>query len=245
MRRFQSCTAHLQNDVRGFCTVPSVAWRGLASLICFGNAPTSQVSTGIRLFHRMISKAEVTQHLSIKIILWKFTAPTSPWWGGCWEGLVHSVKVALWKILRGACWNWEEITTVLSEIEAVINSRTLTFIEPDVGEFCTLSRAELGRRLTIIPYETVKVTDNSRKADVICRHAYRKLLIETLEAVVKRLRAPATICSLCQYQINKSTQRRGPHARACRQCTIPTVEACESPRGLPKLWWSHTVFTRI
>ncbi|XP_043241030.1 uncharacterized protein LOC122391301 isoform X1 [Amphibalanus amphitrite] len=58
---------------------------------------------------------------------WKFIAPLSPWWGGWWERLIRSVKVALRKSLGKRCLTRIELETVLSEVEACINSRPLTF----------------------------------------------------------------------------------------------------------------------
>ena len=58
---------------------------------------------------------------------WKFIVPLSPWWGGWWERLVRSVKVALRKSLGRRCLTRAELETVLCEIEACINSRPLTF----------------------------------------------------------------------------------------------------------------------
>ena len=58
---------------------------------------------------------------------WKFIASLSPWWGGWWERLVRSVKVALRKSLGRRCLTRAGLETVLCEIEACINSRPLTF----------------------------------------------------------------------------------------------------------------------
>ena len=60
--------------------------------------------------------------------VWKFIVPQSPWWGGWWERLVRSVKVALRKSLAQRFLSRVELETVLSEIEACINSRPITFV---------------------------------------------------------------------------------------------------------------------
>ncbi|GFT29499.1 uncharacterized protein TNCV_2020681 [Trichonephila clavipes] len=59
-------------------------------------------------------------------IIWKNIIERSPWWGGFYERLVRSVKESLHKILGKALLSFEEMTTILTEIEAVLNLRPLT-----------------------------------------------------------------------------------------------------------------------
>lgn len=64
---------------------------------------------------------------------WRFIAPRAPWWGGWWERLVRSVKSALKRSVGNRLLCRVELTTALTEIEAILNSRPLTFVgdEPD------------------------------------------------------------------------------------------------------------------
>ena len=59
---------------------------------------------------------------------WRFMVPRAPWWGGMYERLVRSVKTALRKSLGQRSLSRIELETVLSEIEACVNSRPLTFV---------------------------------------------------------------------------------------------------------------------
>lgn len=45
------------------------------------------------------------------------------WWGGFWERLVRKIKV-----LEKASLNFEEMTTILTEVEAGLHSRPLSYI---------------------------------------------------------------------------------------------------------------------
>lgn len=65
------------------------------------------------------------------LLLWK--EPHGAW-GGFWERLVRSVKVILRKVLGRAELNFEEMCTLLTEAEAIINSRPLTYVHNDVNE---------------------------------------------------------------------------------------------------------------
>ena len=55
----------------------------------------------------------------------------APWWGGFYERLVRNVKSTLRKILGKAILTYEELSTVLCEVEATINSCPLTYLNED------------------------------------------------------------------------------------------------------------------
>ena len=74
---------------------------------------------------------ELRQFLWSKSINWDFILPASPWWGGFYERLVCVVKNTLRKILGSTRLTFEELTTILIEVESVINSRPLTYISDD------------------------------------------------------------------------------------------------------------------
>ena len=73
----------------------------------------------------------------------------APWWGGFWERLVCSVKRSLRKTLGRSILNFDQLSTMLIEIECILNSRPLTYVEDDTsGLTYTLSPSHLinGRR---------------------------------------------------------------------------------------------------
>ena len=73
------------------------------------------------------------QVASLLSIPWKSIPERSPWWGGWWERLVGTVKLSLKKSLHLSCLNFDELTTVLCEIESAVNQRPLTYVsdQPD------------------------------------------------------------------------------------------------------------------
>ena len=78
---------------------------------------------------------------------WKFILPKSPWWGGFYERLIRIVKECLKKTLGQAKVNYEEMETLLCEVEGAINSRPLTYLKDDPNESLTPAHLVIGRRL--------------------------------------------------------------------------------------------------
>ena len=81
-------------------------------------------------------------------ISWKFIVAVSPLWGGFWVRFVQSVKRSLRKILFRSTVNYEELVTIVTEIEGIINYRPLTYIYNDnAEEVVTPSHLIYGHRL--------------------------------------------------------------------------------------------------
>ncbi|GFT83072.1 integrase catalytic domain-containing protein [Trichonephila clavipes] len=59
-------------------------------------------------------------------IEWNFIPPASPHFGGLWEANIKSMKRILLKVAKSAIMNFEELTTLMAQIEAVLNSRPLS-----------------------------------------------------------------------------------------------------------------------
>ena len=113
------------NAIRKF-----IAHRGLPQTFYSDNAST------------FVSMAKfLSDHYSILAPEWKFIPPKSPWWGGFWERLVHSVKLCLKKSLHLTQLTCKEMETVLIETEGIINSRPITFISDSVNDSRPLTPA--------------------------------------------------------------------------------------------------------
>ncbi|CAB4032864.1 Pro-Pol poly, partial [Paramuricea clavata] len=109
---------------RRFC-----ARRGLLKRMISDNAKT--FVTASRRLKASFQFPEVRHHMEIKRIEWSFNTPKAPWQGGFFERLAMSVKRCLKKILGKACVTYEELLTILTEIECVLNSRPLTYVSTE------------------------------------------------------------------------------------------------------------------
>ena len=107
-------------------------------------------------------------------ITWQFNPPAAPWWGGFFERMVQQVKRCLRKILFRARVTYDEMATVLTEVENILNNRplTCTFNEMSEEEMLTPNHLLYGRRLVGVNENTDHVT-----TDINVRHEYLETLI--------------------------------------------------------------------
>jgi hypothetical protein len=119
----------------------------------------------------------ITQKLSVQRIQWKKIPPSAAWWGGWWERLIQMVKGLLKKVLGRASLKYEELVTILCDVEAVINSRPLTYLSEDPGDLSPLTPA-----MFIQDIQTVGVPDLDHldEVNISKRFRYQQNLRDTL-----------------------------------------------------------------
>jgi hypothetical protein len=81
----------------------------------------------------------VFKYSSAQRIAWKFNPPGAPWWGGWLEHLIRVIKQLLRRTLRRACLTYQELATVLSDCEAVVNARPLAYMSSDGSDLTPLT----------------------------------------------------------------------------------------------------------
>uniref|UniRef100_A0A7I4XT07 Integrase catalytic domain-containing protein n=1 Tax=Haemonchus contortus TaxID=6289 RepID=A0A7I4XT07_HAECO len=115
-----------------------VARRGVSVSITCDNAPTFLLGARI-LTEGTMQEGNILKAISDKEIQWNYATPYAPWQGGFYERLIKSVKQALYKALRGAQHRTgDHLRTVLTEIEACLNSRPLTYQSATHEEFTSI-----------------------------------------------------------------------------------------------------------
>ncbi|XP_054270806.1 uncharacterized protein LOC128991710 [Macrosteles quadrilineatus] len=80
---------------------------------------------------RRINWDEIEKFSSVQRIKWKFNPPSAAWWGGWWERLIGVVKEILRRNLGNSSVTQEELSTILCDCEATVNSRPLTYLSND------------------------------------------------------------------------------------------------------------------
>ena len=98
--------------------------------------------------HKTFRSNKVRNFSTSRGITWKFILELAPHWGGFYERLNGLVKRSLRKVLGRAKLSYEQVETVLTEIEGILNSRPLGYVyDDDFHEPLTPSHLMFGRRL--------------------------------------------------------------------------------------------------
>ncbi|KMQ88133.1 hypothetical protein RF55_12431 [Lasius niger] len=84
---------------------------------------------------------------------WPFNPPAASHFGGLWEAVVKSAKHHLRRVIGNATLTFEEMTTLLTQIEACLNSRPLSPLTDDPEDLTALTPGHLliGTALTAVP----------------------------------------------------------------------------------------------
>ena len=121
-----------------------------ASLVVSDNPETFKANA--KYLKTLYSDPQVQDYYDTSKIRWRFNLDRSPWWGEFYEHMVGSVKHPLRKVLGNARLTYDELLTILLEIEGTLNSSPLTYEYDEVGdEMLTPSNLLYGFRLLPLP----------------------------------------------------------------------------------------------
>ncbi|XP_063540834.1 uncharacterized protein LOC134749739 [Cydia strobilella] len=67
----------------------------------------------------------------VRGIEWKFIPPGAPEMGGAWERMVRTVKSSLRAVLKERAPRPETLSTLMAEVEVLVNSRPITYVSTD------------------------------------------------------------------------------------------------------------------
>ncbi|XP_055914411.1 uncharacterized protein LOC129947754 [Eupeodes corollae] len=119
-----------------------IARRGVPRIIYSDNAKTfKKASTELSHKLKLKSNPDFQCFLTDQRITWKFIVERAPWWGGFWERLVRVVKSSLKAAVLKATLSIDQFTTLLTEVEFVVNSRPLTYCSDDSSDCAPLTPA--------------------------------------------------------------------------------------------------------
>ncbi|UYV84822.1 hypothetical protein LAZ67_X003634 [Cordylochernes scorpioides] len=109
---------------------------------------------------------------SLKNITWKFIPPGAPWWGGWWERLIGMMKQLLFRILGQTSLGYEELSTVMCDVESLMNTRPLTYLTEESEDLVPLTPSLFLHEVREVGVPDLDLIDNqtlSRKYQYIKR----------------------------------------------------------------------------
>ena len=153
------------------------ARRGLPKLILSDNAKTFK-SASIEI-RKIVRSKSVLDYLANRNIEWRFIPERAAWFGSVYERMVGSVKKCLRKIIGRSILRYDELNTLLVEVEGIVNSRPISYVYDDSeGVSYALTPAHLiyGRRITTVPSDThFEIVSTNQSLTRRARH-HRRLL---------------------------------------------------------------------
>ncbi|CAG7830796.1 unnamed protein product [Allacma fusca] len=97
----------------------------------------------LRELQKLVQTSEHNENVATQLtsqgIEWVFNPPSAPHFGGLWEAGVKSMKQHLRRVVGNEVLNYEEMSTVLVEIEACLNSRPLCPLSDDPNDLLPLT----------------------------------------------------------------------------------------------------------
>ena len=123
------------------CLRRFIARRGIPRQIISDNAKQFKLArtTLNKAWSNTVFSDNVSDFTANQGIQWRFIVELAPWMGGFYERLVGLTKRALRKTIVNRSLTEKQLVTVVTEVEAVINSRPLVYVDADINSSITLT----------------------------------------------------------------------------------------------------------
>ena len=159
-----------------------IARRGKPSLIWSDHGTNfvgavRELKQFIDFFQNQKSQGLISEFCAMQNIKWRFIPEHTPHFGGLWEAAVKSMKTHLKRVIGETKLTFEEFTTILTQVEACLNSRPITPLPCDghTVESLTPGHFLIGRPLESLPdppdsYRSISLL----KRWHLCQHMVRQ-----------------------------------------------------------------------
>ena len=146
-----------------------IARRGYPSLIWSDNGTNfvgadRELNELYQFLSQQNTEGTISDFCTARKVEWRFIPERSPNFGGLWEASVKSMKTHLKRIMGSVRFTYEELTTVLAQVEACLNSRPLAPMwlpDDDAIEVLTPGHFLIGQPLCALPDPAVSFRSTS------------------------------------------------------------------------------------
>ena len=208
-----------------------VSRRGLPSFIMSDNSLTFQCAN--RELTAILNHQRFQGYFMKKGIKWQHYLEYAPWWGGWIEVLNRIFKSSMYKVLGGSNVSFDELSTLLCEIEAIMNSRPISYVYDDIheGQAITPSLLLCGKDLTQLPAGMFNHKFD-RKQPQTCRER-----LKYLEKLKTYFWTRYTREYLTELSDRHLTQRHGKEVREPKVDDIVLVKEGSDTVKIPRHKW--------
>lgn len=221
-----------------------VARRGLPSDI-YSDCGTNFVGAAKQLRQLVNSQASV-DHIATQshFCVWHFNPPGAPHFGGLWEAAVRSAKRLLFRVMGSHTFSYEEMSTVLCRVEAVLNSRPLAPLSTDPHDLDCLTPGHflIGQPLLAVPprvnIDTGRTLVNRWKLLDQCHQSFwRRWSNEYLHTLQTRTKWST---SQPNVRVDDLLLIRDPNLPPLEWRLGRVIEVCPGPDGVVRVVRLHT-----
>ena len=149
---------------------------------------TSEIKELVKFLEAQKAQGEISSFCSVQNIQWRFIPEHAPHFGGLWEAAVKSFKSHLRRVVGNVKLTFKELTTVLSQIEACLNSRPLVALPlADNGvEALMPGHFLVGRPLEALPdpalaYRSISILSCWHLCQALVRHLWQRWSADYLD----------------------------------------------------------------
>ena len=183
-------------DVSGFMNalVRMTARRGWPKKMLSDNGTNFVAAEkGIRALVAQLDQKQIERATANKGITWYWNPPVAPHFGGVFESMIKSAKRAIAAVLPNADVDDEELQTIFTGVESLLNSRPLTTISDDPNDELVLTPNHflLGQMGGDIVPENVDTTvfnakNRWRRIQELVRHVWKRWMKEYIPHIGSR-----------------------------------------------------------
>ena len=174
------------------CLRRFIARRGRPTLIMSDNGSnfvgaSRELKELKEFFELQRTKQKISQFCSLDNIKWQFIPERAPHFGGLWEGAVKSMKTHLRRVVGEYKLTFEELYTVMTQVEACLNSRPLAPLPhaDECLEALTPGHFIIGQPLEALPdpsesYLSISLLKRWHLVQLLVRHFWQRWSTEYL-----------------------------------------------------------------